>query len=102
MLEQSKEARILLAIEALRSNSKLSVYKAATIYNILSSSLHDRMNSKTTKAEIQQKNRLLSELEEKVLLEYIIDLDNQGFSSKIESVEDIANYIFKKRPISKL
>ena len=76
--------------------------KAATIYNVSLSSLHDRMNSKTTKVEIQQKNRLLSELEEKVLLKYIIDLDNQEFSSKIEDIEDIVNYIFKKRPVSKL
>ena len=53
MLEQSKEARILLAIEALQSNSKLSVCKAATIYNVSSSSLCDRMNDKTTKIEIQ-------------------------------------------------
>jgi hypothetical protein len=102
MLEQSKEARILLAIQALQTNSKLRVLKAAKIYNVPENTLHDRMSSRTSRSEIRLKNRLLSELEEKVLLQHILDLDARGFSSKIEGVEDIANYIFKKRPVGKL
>jgi hypothetical protein len=66
------------------------------------STLCIRMSDTTSRAEIQPKNRLLNELEEKVLLQHILDLDAWGFSSKVEGVEDIANYIFKTRPVSKL
>jgi hypothetical protein len=93
MPEQSKEARILMAIEALRSNSKLRVRKAATTYDVPPTTLRNRMTSTTFQAEYRLQGRLLDELEEKVLLEHIVNLDNRGFSPKIEGVEDIANYI---------
>jgi hypothetical protein len=105
MPEQSKEARILIAIGALQSNSKLSMRKAAKTYDVPFTTLHDRMNGATFKAELRPKNRLLDELEEKILLDHIIDLDNRGFSLKIEAVEDIANYILasrKQQRVSKL
>jgi len=40
------------------------------------------------------KNQLLNELKEKVLLEYIIDLDSREFSPKLEAVKDMVNHIF--------
>jgi hypothetical protein len=103
--EQSKEARILIATEALWSNPKLSVCKAAKTYNVPESTLHNRMNGATYRAEIWPKNQLLDKLEEKVLLQHILNLDTRGFLSKIEDIKDIANYIlvlYRKRPVSKL
>jgi len=47
----------------------------------------------------------LNVLEENVLLKYIIDLDDRGFSPKVEVVEDIANHILashKQQHVSKL
>jgi hypothetical protein len=75
MPEQSKEARILMAIEALRSNPKLRVYTAAKTYDVPRTTLRQRMSGMTSRAEIRPKNRLLTELEEKVLLQHILDLD---------------------------
>ena len=80
----------------------MRVYTAVKTYNVSRSTLYIRMSSTTSRAEIWLKNRLLNELEEKVLLQHILDLDAQGFSSKVEGVEDIANYIFKTRPVGKL
>jgi helix-turn-helix, Psq domain/Tc5 transposase DNA-binding domain len=105
MPEQSKEARILIAIEALRIDPKLSVRKAATIYDVPETTLHNRMNGAAFKAETWSQKRLLNELEEKVLLKHIMDLDNRGFSPKLGGVEDMANYILasqKKQPVGKL
>jgi hypothetical protein len=51
MPEQSKEARILMAIEALRSNPKLRVRKAATTYDVPPTTLHNRMTGTTFQAE---------------------------------------------------
>jgi len=56
MPKQSKEARVLMAIEALRSNPKLSVRKAAAIYDVPPTTLRDRMNGTTFKAEIRPQN----------------------------------------------
>jgi hypothetical protein len=75
MLEQSKEARILIAIEALQSNSKLRVYIAAKTYNVPRTSLCQRMSNMTFRVEVQLKSQLLTKLEEKVLLQHILNLD---------------------------
>ena len=69
------------------------------------STLHNRMNSATYQVEIWSKNRLLDELEEKVLLQHILNLDTREFLSKIEDVKDIANYIlvsYRKWQVNKL
>lgn len=97
MPEQSKEARILITIEILRINPKLSIQKAAKIYDVPESTLYTRMNGTVFRAEFWPPNQLLGELKKKVLLEYIIDLDNQEFSPKLESVEDMANHILVSR-----
>ena len=93
MSEQSKEARIIMAIEALRSNPKLHVFKAAKTYDVPRTTLCERMNGTTFKSEIRPQNRLLNALEENVLLKCIIELDDRGFSPKVEVVEDMANHI---------
>ena len=96
---------MLMAIEALRSNPKLSVRAAAETYNVPKSTLATRRNSTISKAETRPQNQLLNELGEKVLLQYIIDLNNQGFSPKLEIVEDMANHILMsqgKRRVGKL
>jgi hypothetical protein len=97
MPEQFKEARVLLAIQALQSNPKLRVLRAAKIYDVSENTFHNRINGKASKAETRPQNRLLNKIEEKVFLEHIIDLDNREFSPKVEIVEDMANSIFASR-----
>ena len=82
-----------MAIKALETDQKLNPNKVAKIYDVPETTLRNRMSGTPSKAETQPKNRLLDELEEKVLLEHIIDLDNRGFSPKLEAVEDMANHI---------
>jgi hypothetical protein len=74
-----KESRIILALEALNKNLKLSVRKAATIYEIPETSLRDRRAGKQPRREIPANLRKLTDLEEKVLLERVLDLDTRGF-----------------------
>jgi hypothetical protein len=74
-----KESRIILALEALKKDPKLSVQKAATIYEILRSSLRDRRAGKQPRCEIPANSRKLTDLEEIVLLKRILDLDARGF-----------------------
>jgi hypothetical protein len=74
-----KESRIILALKALNKNLKLSVRKAATIYEIPETSLRDRRAGKQPRREIPANLRKLTDLEEKVLLERVLDLDIRGF-----------------------
>ncbi|EDN97520.1 hypothetical protein SS1G_12371 [Sclerotinia sclerotiorum 1980 UF-70] len=44
----------------------------------------------------------MTELEEKSLLQYILDMDERGFNPRISDVEDMANYILKTRGAKKV
>ena len=39
----------------------------------------------------------LTELEEEVIVQYILDLDKRGFGPQLASVEDIANYLLESQ-----
>ncbi len=50
---QTKEARIVLAIEAIRTTKKLSVQRATQIYEVSESTIYNYMKSYLLKAEKQ-------------------------------------------------
>ncbi|EDN93356.1 hypothetical protein SS1G_09222 [Sclerotinia sclerotiorum 1980 UF-70] len=95
MQTTSKEARINLAIEAIRTSQNLSIRKAAKLYNIPHITLTSRMNRILSFTEHRSANHKMTELKKKSLLQYILDIDERGFSPRINDIEDIANYIFK-------
>ncbi|KAJ8070704.1 hypothetical protein OCU04_001075 [Sclerotinia nivalis] len=53
-------------------------------------------------AEIRPKSHNLIELEEEVLIQYILDMDHRGFSPKLSGVEDMVNYILETRGAKKI
>ena len=105
MQVQTQEARIILAIKAIRTSKKLSRRKAAEIYKVPESTLRDRINGRTTLPERRLVNTNLNELEEQIIINYILDRDSRGFSPRQADIEDIANWLRKTRrakPIGKL
>ena len=105
MSVQTQEARIILAIEAIRTSKKLSRRKAAEIYEVPESTLRDRMNGRATLPERRPANTNLNELEEQIIVNYILDRDSRGFSLRQADVEDMANWLRKSRrakPVGKL
>ena len=74
-----KESRIILALEALKKDPKLSVRKAAALYEIPETSLRHRRAGMQPRHELPANLRKLTDLEEKVLLERVLDLDTRGF-----------------------
>ena len=105
MSVQTQEARIILAIEAIRTSKKLSRRKAAKIYEVPESTLRLRMNGSTPLSERRPAAQNLTELEEQIIVNYIIDRDSRGFSPRQADVEDMANYLRKCRkakPVGKL
>ena len=67
--------------------------RAAQLYNVPFSSLRSRIAGATPAKEFRPKSHNLDELEETVLVKHILDLDDRGFSPRLEDVEDMANYI---------
>lgn len=58
------EARILLALQALQKNQKLSLRRAASIYEVGYSALRDRKNDIQSRHDSIPNSRSLSDLEE--------------------------------------
>ena len=97
MSVQSQEARIILAIEAIQISKNLSRRAAAKLYNVPESSLRSRMNGHSTLCERRPAAQKLTELEEEVILQNILDMDSRGFAPRLAGVEDMANYILESR-----
>jgi hypothetical protein len=94
---QTQEARIILAIEAIRTTKKLSRRRAAKIYSVPETSLRDRINGITPKAEKRNARHNLTLSEEEAIVKYVLDLDSRGFAPRIEMVEDMANLLLASR-----
>ena len=94
---QTKEARIILAIKAIRTSKKLSQRSAAKIYKVLLSTLSDRIASRTYRPKTKPNYYKLNDLEKETLVRYILDLNLRGFAPRLVSIEDIANYILESR-----
>ena len=92
-----KEARIILALEAIRSPRRISCRSAAKIYAVPKATLRDRMAGRTPRSETRPNRQKLTKLEEEVIVRNILDLDSRGFAPRLASVEDMANYILESR-----
>ena len=94
---QTQEARIILAIEAIRTSKKLSRRSATKIYKVPETTLRHKITSLTARNETRPNRQKLSELEEGVIIRYILDLDSRGFAPRLASIKDMANYILESR-----
>ena len=104
MPANSLEARIYLAIEAIRITKKMNVNRASKLYNVPRTTLRDRIAGRAPLAERRNAAHQLTEDEEETIIRYVLDLDSRGFPPRIEGVEDMANLLRQTRgaePISK-
>lgn len=93
----TNESRIILAIEAIRLNPKLSCRAAAKAYNVPESTLRHRMKGRASLADRRPGAQNLTESEEEVIVRYILDLDSRGFPPQIADVAAMADYILAAR-----
>jgi helix-turn-helix, Psq domain len=92
---QTQEARIIMAMEAIRTSKKMSRRAAAKLYNIPESTLRDRLAGRSSRLETRPNSHKLTKIEEEVIVRYILDMDTRGFAPRLAGVEDMANYILK-------
>ncbi|KAG6996132.1 hypothetical protein FocnCong_v016336 [Fusarium oxysporum f. sp. conglutinans] len=91
------EARILLALRALQNDPKLSVRRAADIYQVRYWTLHRRQKGILSTRDSIPKSRKLSDLEEQIIVQFILDLDSRGFPPRLRCVEEMANRLLADR-----
>ena len=60
------------------------------------------MDGKRARQDTRPKSARLTELEEKTLIRYILDLDTRGFAPRLRDVEDMANVIAESRDASRV
>ena len=71
--------------------------RAASIFHVPESIIRNRMKGKRARDDIRSNKCRLTELEEKMLIRYILDLDSRGFAPRLRDVEDMANILVASR-----
>ena len=101
----SNEARVLLALEALQNNKKLSLKAIVKIYNIDRITLSRRRDGKPIRRNSPVNSKKLTQIEEEAIVRYILKLATQSFLLKLYNIENIANQllrVYNAPPIGKL
>ena len=91
------EGRIALAIHALNTGQFRSLRAAAQAFDVPRSTLQERSLGIRSRRETRPVACKLTQNEEEVLLQRILDLDEQGFPPQLAIVRDIANIILSSR-----
>ena len=100
MSQANDEARILLALQALQNNPKLSIRRAAAIYEVHYRTLHRRQKGIQSRRETIPNSRRLSDLEEQIIIQFILELHARGFPPRLRGVEEMANRLLADRDAS--
>ena len=91
MPQTNNEARILQSLQAYKNDPKLSIWRAAKLYQLSHTTLFCRHNGVQAQANTIPKPRKLSNLEKKIVIQYILDLNLRGFPPRLGSVEEMGN-----------
>ena len=105
MPSTSKEARVILALEALQNDKKLSLRAVAKLYNVPVTTLYDRRAGRTARRDSPVNSKKLTKSEEEAIVQYVLELDARSFPPRLRSVEDMANQLLRVRdapPVGKL
>jgi len=84
MENQSQEACIHLAIQAIRQDRKLNRYTTAKFYNIPRTTLVNRINKYTPFKERRLAIHKLTKLKEEIIIRYILELDTKGIRAPVD------------------
>src|SRR6478752_4268599 len=100
MPQSLDEARILLALQALQNDPKLTIGRAAKIYEVGRMKLWRRQQGIQSRCDWIPKSRKLTDLEEQIIVQFLLDLDSRGFPARLYFVEEMANSLLADRNAS--
>ena len=92
-----KEAQIQLALQAIKQDTTLSVRRAAAIYNVPKSTILRRRARTTLRRDYTPNSMKLLKSEEEAIVQYILDLDTQGFPPQLATIRDMADSLLTTR-----
>ena len=93
----SHEADIHLAISALNTNQIQTERRAAATFEVSRATLHRRRAGRPARRDCQPNSRKFTQAEEKVIVQYILDLDRRGFAPTYAAVRDMADKLLAAR-----
>ncbi|TVY62381.1 hypothetical protein Focb16_v004163 [Fusarium oxysporum f. sp. cubense] len=100
MSQSNKESQIVLALQAYQADPKLSLRRAVKIYDVSFDALNRRHHGIPARSDCIPNSRKLDDLEEQVMVQYILDLDSRGFPPRHRDVEEMANRLLADRDAS--
>ena len=87
------EETLTNAITAYRNSEYTSIRKCAYAFNILASTLSDRLSTRTSRSKSHELQKILSTAEEGTLLKTITRLSNLGYPITLLLTRDLAKEI---------
>ncbi|KFZ24719.1 hypothetical protein V502_00815 [Pseudogymnoascus sp. VKM F-4520 (FW-2644)] len=102
MESSSIESRTILALEALKNDPKLSVRTAAKIYIVPEATLRYRRVGRQSRRDMPANSRKLTDLEESVILQRVLDLDSRGFQPRQSDIREMADCLCIDRNASRV
>jgi hypothetical protein len=93
----SNEADIVLAMYAIDQQLLLSTRAAAKAYNVDSETLRHRRAGRPARQDCVANSKVLTELEEKAIVEHALDVDSRGFQLNYSLLREIANSLLAQR-----
>jgi hypothetical protein len=92
-----QEGRILVAIQAIKKQAKLSIRQAALTYDIPYTTLYARLHGRQNRVEKRANSFKLTEIEENSLKQWIISMDIRGAAPRPAMVQEMANLLLATR-----
>ena len=96
----SDEARVILALEAMKNDKKLSIRAASKVYNVPRSTLSHRHAGRRARRDTSPNSRKLTKSEEEAIIRYVLKLCTRSFPPRLRDVEDMANQLLRVRDAS--
>ena len=97
MASLNNERQINLALQAIKQGQNLSARAAAKIYEVSHATLSRRLKGIQSRRDNVPKSRNLTQLEESIITQYILDLDARSYPPRLGSVEEMANRLLLER-----
>ena len=94
---QLNEHDIILALNALQKNPKLSLRQVISTYNIPRTTLKRRQDGQSARCDTEPNSRKLTSYEEESIIQYIINLDSRSFPPRLSSIREMADRLLYTR-----
>jgi hypothetical protein len=94
---RSKESNVILAMSAIDEKQLTSNRAAARIYDINKDILRNRRLGKPARQDCIPNSKLLTELEERAIIEHALDVDSRGFQLNYDLLRSITDKLLADR-----